>query len=278
MLSAHATIPRLDWIVFVELPTREAQQPVIDAGLRTLALLVLGLQGGGAHWGVAYWAQGADGKGALLSGDIVQVVQDNKSVSFMWSFPNFIPLSAPRVEGVEEDVALTLPHRAPGGLGRILLEPLAELLVDRLLHEGLHLGVAELRLRLALELRLRHLDADDRRQALAAVVAGQRGRQAQLRQRLGVPAAHVLPAFEDPADRMLREGALPPNVDPADPNHLIIGGDGGVSISWDRGLSWDFRNNIPLAQFYEIDIDNKVPFTVCKQVPCTVHVKVEPPS
>jgi hypothetical protein len=30
----------------------------------------------------------------------VQVVQDNKSVSFMWSFPNFIPLSAPRVQGV----------------------------------------------------------------------------------------------------------------------------------------------------------------------------------
>jgi len=52
-------------------------------------------------------------------------------------------------------------------------------------------------------------------------------------------------------------------VDPSDPNHLIIGGDGGVSISWDRGLSWDFRNNIPLAQFYEIDVDNKVPFTVC---------------
>ncbi|HKW00547.1 MAG TPA: hypothetical protein VJN96_12020, partial [Vicinamibacterales bacterium] len=52
-------------------------------------------------------------------------------------------------------------------------------------------------------------------------------------------------------------------VDPADPAHLIIGGDGGVSISWDRGLSWDFRNNIPLAQFYEIDVDNKVPFTVC---------------
>ena len=38
-----------------------------------------------------------------------------------------------------------------------------------------------------------------------------------LARRLGVPAAHVLPAFEDPADRMLKEGALPPNVDPADP-------------------------------------------------------------
>ncbi len=49
---------------------------------------------------VLHWADGAGGKGALLSGDIVQVVQDNKSVSFMWSFPNFVPLSGPRVEGV----------------------------------------------------------------------------------------------------------------------------------------------------------------------------------
>jgi signal transduction histidine kinase len=43
VLSAHAEIPALGWIVFVELPTSEAQQPVIDAGLRSLALLVLGL-------------------------------------------------------------------------------------------------------------------------------------------------------------------------------------------------------------------------------------------
>ncbi len=43
VLSAHATIPALNWIVFVELPTAEAQQPVIGAGLRALALLVLGL-------------------------------------------------------------------------------------------------------------------------------------------------------------------------------------------------------------------------------------------
>jgi signal transduction histidine kinase/HAMP domain-containing protein len=43
VLSAHATIPALNWIVFVELPTVEAQQPVIDSGLRDLALLVLGL-------------------------------------------------------------------------------------------------------------------------------------------------------------------------------------------------------------------------------------------
>jgi signal transduction histidine kinase len=43
VLSAHATIPALDWIVFVELPISEAQQPVFDAGLRALALSILGL-------------------------------------------------------------------------------------------------------------------------------------------------------------------------------------------------------------------------------------------
>ena len=60
------------------------------------------IRAGGHYPGgtVLHWAAGADGKGALLSGDIVQVVADNKSVSFMWSFPNVIPLSAPRVEAV----------------------------------------------------------------------------------------------------------------------------------------------------------------------------------
>ncbi|MBZ5497000.1 MAG: hypothetical protein LAP85_11410 [Acidobacteriia bacterium] len=52
-------------------------------------------------------------------------------------------------------------------------------------------------------------------------------------------------------------------VDPDNPNHLIVGGDGGVSISWDRGLTWDFRRNMPIGQFYEIDVDNRDPYTIC---------------
>jgi photosystem II stability/assembly factor-like uncharacterized protein len=52
-------------------------------------------------------------------------------------------------------------------------------------------------------------------------------------------------------------------IDPDNGNHLIIGGDGGVSISWDRGKTWDFRRNMPIGQFYEIDVDNSVPFRVC---------------
>ncbi|MEP9380132.1 MBL fold metallo-hydrolase [Aquabacter sp. CN5-332] len=47
---------------------------------------------------VAHWAAGADGLGALLSADIVNVNRDRKSVSFMRSFSNFIPLSPADVQ------------------------------------------------------------------------------------------------------------------------------------------------------------------------------------
>ena len=59
--------------------------------------------------------------------------------------------------------------------GGVLLEPGAELVVDDLLHEGLHLGVAELALRLALELGLPELDTHDRGEPLAHVLAGEVG-------------------------------------------------------------------------------------------------------
>jgi photosystem II stability/assembly factor-like uncharacterized protein len=52
-------------------------------------------------------------------------------------------------------------------------------------------------------------------------------------------------------------------IDPDDPNHLMVGGDGGVSISWDRGATWMFRDNLPIGQFYEIGADMKDPYTIC---------------
>jgi glyoxylase-like metal-dependent hydrolase (beta-lactamase superfamily II) len=42
---------------------------------------------------VLHWAAGAEGKGALLSGDILTVVSDRRYVSFMRSYPNLIPLN-----------------------------------------------------------------------------------------------------------------------------------------------------------------------------------------
>jgi photosystem II stability/assembly factor-like uncharacterized protein len=52
-------------------------------------------------------------------------------------------------------------------------------------------------------------------------------------------------------------------IDPDDTNHLIVGGDGGVSISWDRGQTWLFRDNLPVAQVYEISADMQDPYVVC---------------
>jgi hypothetical protein len=48
---------------------------------------------------VLHWADGAGGAGALLSGDIVQVVPD-RQVSFMRSYPNQIPLDAGSVQHI----------------------------------------------------------------------------------------------------------------------------------------------------------------------------------
>lgn len=51
---------------------------------------------------VLHWGHGAEGRGALLSGDIVQVVADTRWVSFMYSYPNYIPLPAESVRRISE--------------------------------------------------------------------------------------------------------------------------------------------------------------------------------
>src|SRR5207248_5301979 len=49
---------------------------------------------------VLHWAGGAERRGVLLSGDILQVVPDRKHVSFMWSYPTYVPLGAAAVRRV----------------------------------------------------------------------------------------------------------------------------------------------------------------------------------
>lgn len=51
---------------------------------------------------VLHWAQGAEGRGVLLAGDTVYVVQDRRYVSFMYSYPNLIPLPAKAVRRIVE--------------------------------------------------------------------------------------------------------------------------------------------------------------------------------
>ena len=54
---------------------------------------------------VLHWANGADGRGAILSGDIVQVAPDVSWVSFLWSYPNMMPLSANTVRRIADTLA-----------------------------------------------------------------------------------------------------------------------------------------------------------------------------
>jgi hypothetical protein len=73
---------------------------------RTLAEGVTLVRCGGHFDGgaVLHWAGGAGGRGALLTGDIIQVVPDRKHVSFMYSYPNYIPLPASAIERIVKAV------------------------------------------------------------------------------------------------------------------------------------------------------------------------------
>lgn len=54
---------------------------------------------------VLHWPRGAEGRGALLTGDIIYVVADRAWVSFMYSYPNLIPLPAQEIRRMRETIA-----------------------------------------------------------------------------------------------------------------------------------------------------------------------------
>ncbi|MCG3163218.1 MAG: hypothetical protein JMDDDDMK_04603 [Acidobacteria bacterium] len=52
-------------------------------------------------------------------------------------------------------------------------------------------------------------------------------------------------------------------IDPNNSNHTMIGGDGGVGISYDKSKTYVWLRNTNLGQFYHVSYDMKTPFTVC---------------
>ena len=52
-------------------------------------------------------------------------------------------------------------------------------------------------------------------------------------------------------------------IDPNDPEHIIVGNDGGVAQTWDRGGSYDALNIINIGQFYAVSFDMQIPYRVC---------------
>ncbi len=51
-------------------------------------------------------------------------------------------------------------------------------------------------------------------------------------------------------------------INPDNPNHLMLGNDGGFHISYDRGQSWDYVYNLSIAQFYAIGVDMQRPYLI----------------
>jgi hypothetical protein len=49
---------------------------------------------------VLHWASYDGGKGALMTGDMPQVCPDRRYVSFMYSYPNFVPVDATTVREI----------------------------------------------------------------------------------------------------------------------------------------------------------------------------------
>ncbi len=51
-------------------------------------------------------------------------------------------------------------------------------------------------------------------------------------------------------------------INPKDARHLLLGNDGGIAISYDRGTTWRFVTNLPVGQFYHVAVDFATPYNV----------------
>ena len=100
---------------------------------RTLAEGLTLIRCGGHFDGgtVLHWAGGAGGRGALLAGDIIQVVSDRKHVSFMESYPNYIPLPASAIERIIKSVEPFEYERVYGAFWDMVIERGGKAVVQR---------------------------------------------------------------------------------------------------------------------------------------------------
>ncbi|MFR9673302.1 MBL fold metallo-hydrolase [Streptomyces sp. TR02-1] len=118
--DARVLLPRADraWIRRPS-PRIELYDDVVEP-VPGLTLARIGGHFDGAS--VLHWPDGADGRGALLTGDTITVVPDRDWVSFMWSYPNLIPLDERTVQDIARRVERYAFDRVYGGWwGRVVV-------------------------------------------------------------------------------------------------------------------------------------------------------------
>ncbi|HKK94603.1 MAG TPA: hypothetical protein VJ925_14305, partial [Longimicrobiales bacterium] len=69
--------------------------------------------------------------------------------------------------------------------------------------------------------------------------------------------------FETDAARAIHDDVHAIWVNPNNPNHVLIGNDGGLAASWDASRTWQFLPNLPVGLFYHVNYDMERPFNVC---------------
>lgn len=127
--DAAVYLPRADeqWIARPDPSVRlwEGTQEVVPG--------VTLVQTGGHFEGsaVLHWAAGAEGRGALLTGDTISVVQDRRYVTFMRSYPNQIPLPAAAVRAIVDAVRPYEFDRIYGGWFMSIIASGAKAAVER---------------------------------------------------------------------------------------------------------------------------------------------------
>ena len=52
-------------------------------------------------------------------------------------------------------------------------------------------------------------------------------------------------------------------IDPHNGSHLLLGNDGGLDVTYDRGETWEYVNTVPAGQFYAVSADMRKPYYIC---------------
>ena len=51
-------------------------------------------------------------------------------------------------------------------------------------------------------------------------------------------------------------------INPNRTDHIMLGNDGGVYFTYDAGRTWEYRDNLPISQFYDISVDDRTPYWI----------------